>query len=513
MLAGIKNMLRPLVWTVKNRYNNSIKPYGGRWDLFKEIDKNIPSAGINSPRKKLLLFGCNSQWIDYLAIIGFCLRKLGYDITLIWTDEEPLEYGRAPYSAWSSKFPVPKFENFKLINFDRFKLGDEKQDFEEAQLLKISKSVAEIDVLYNLKNEKFEGEPSEKKLFDLRVNKNFTFLLKLVQFLKQNSFESFLTGNGAFLEMGSFCHYLRETGKRCVSLDTFELGNGLVADWRMPSIYWNTAPVWEAFREKTSSEHADQFVQDHIAQREQKKTGHQIAEIEESETNLIKLGFNPDKPAVLLAANLVWDSAVLKMNRTFSGIEEMVVKTIRWFEKYPNIQLLVRMHPVESRVEQPKSLEDRVRAQISRLPDNVFIISSDAKVNSYAILPKIKFGIVYTSTIGLEMAIRGIKVVTTGITHYAGKGFTLDPIDEQEYFSALEDGLRDSKFDFDLELAKKYYFIYFKHFPKELPWRLYNCKEELRNFPPDQLFTSKNCEIYLDTLKFLAGEDVEHRGW
>ena len=36
-------------------------------------------------------------------------------------------------------------------------------------------------------------------------------------------------------------------------------------------------------------------------------------------------------------------------------------------------------------------------------------------------------GLVYTTTVGLEMAMSGVPVIVIGQTHYRGKGFSLDP--------------------------------------------------------------------------------------
>jgi len=47
-------------------------------------------------------------------------------------------------------------------------------------------------------------------------------------------------------------------------------------------------------------------------------------------------------------------------------------------------------------------------------------------------------GLVYTSTVGLELAARGVPVVVAASTHYRGRGFTLDPDTEAAYWAAVD---------------------------------------------------------------------------
>ncbi len=46
-------------------------------------------------------------------------------------------------------------------------------------------------------------------------------------------------------------------------------------------------------------------------------------------------------------------------------------------------------------------------------------------------------GLVYTSTVGLEMAAMGRPVVVAGASHYRGRGFTLDPQSADTYWETV----------------------------------------------------------------------------
>ena len=55
------------------------------------------------------------------------------------------------------------------------------------------------------------------------------------------------------------------------------------------------------------------------------------------------------------------------------------------------------------------------------------MIGPQEKVNTYDLVEVADVGLVYTTTVGLEMALQGLPVIVSGMTHYRGRGFTLDP--------------------------------------------------------------------------------------
>ena len=55
------------------------------------------------------------------------------------------------------------------------------------------------------------------------------------------------------------------------------------------------------------------------------------------------------------------------------------------------------------------------------------MIAPTEKVNTYDLIAAADVGLVYTTTVGLEMAMCGIPVIVVGDTHYRERGFTNDP--------------------------------------------------------------------------------------
>ena len=78
------------------------------------------------------------------------------------------------------------------------------------------------------------------------------------------------------------------------------------------------------------------------------------------------------------------------------------------------IVLLIRVHPNSGSKNSNGVNHDEINYfnELKKsLPENVHIISADDNCSSYALLNKISIGLVYVSTIGLEIACRGIPVI------------------------------------------------------------------------------------------------------
>src|SRR5262249_55258537 len=102
-----------------------------------------------------------------------------------------------------------------------------------------------------------------------------------------------------------------------------------------------------------------------------------------------------------------------------------------------------------------------------RLPRNVLLIRPDQALSSYGILAISESVLCYTTTIGLEAAVRGIPVAVAGETHYRGRGFTLDV----ETDADLEEIIADPPpmTTRQVERARRYAFAFF--FRLMIPFR------------------------------------------
>jgi capsule polysaccharide export protein KpsC/LpsZ len=74
---------------------------------------------------------------------------------------------------------------------------------------------------------------------------------------------------------------------------------------------------------------------------------------------------------------------------------------------------------------------------LPRLPEHIRLIGPKDKMNTYDLVEVADLGLVYTTTVGMEMAMFGVPVIVSGATHYRGRGFTYDPDSWVSYFKLL----------------------------------------------------------------------------
>ncbi|MBV5337939.1 MAG: FkbM family methyltransferase [Deltaproteobacteria bacterium] len=208
-----------------------------------------------------------------------------------------------------------------------------------------------------------------------------------------------------------------------------------------PSMELNLSRCWPSFREVPLLPFEERIVDDFLTARPtggtmtlntadptQNSDSHAIEEIDFS------------KPTVLLAANVIWDLAALNREVQFNDMIDWACQTIEFFRRYPHWQLIIKPHPGELNKSLPATrqlLAEEIAKRIPQLPPNVVVCSPLTQLSVYDLIPHVRFGLVFTSTVGLEMACRGMAVVTGGVSVYHDMGFTFDPPTAQGYFETL----------------------------------------------------------------------------
>lgn len=184
-----------------------------------------------------------------------------------------------------------------------------------------------------------------------------------------------------------------------------------------------------------------------------------------------QLQLEPGRPLVVMFCNILWDSAVLERDIAFPSMGDWAVSGIRWAQSHPEASLVIRIHPAEVGLRNHPTLErmtDRISASFPELPSNVRVIEAGDPTSSYVLMDAASVGLVYTSTVGLELAARGVAVIVAADTHYRGRGFTIDPPTQHEYWTALDQLLRSPPVDADRErtreLARRYAALFFFRF-------------------------------------------------
>jgi hypothetical protein len=134
-------------------------------------------------------------------------------------------------------------------------------------------------------------------------------------------------------------------------------------------------------------------------------------------------------------------------------------------------------------------------------------------VNTYDLVNTADFGLVFTTTVGMEMAMIGLPVIVTGQTHYRDKGFTLDVDSWDSYFEILDkvitspNAYRPSREA--VESAWTYAFRFFFEYPQPFPWHVQHFWDDEAKWPLDVVLSERGLLEFGDTFRYLAGEPIE----
>jgi O-antigen/teichoic acid export membrane protein len=193
----------------------------------------------------------------------------------------------------------------------------------------------------------------------------------------------------------------------------------------------------------------------------------------ESNNQLImnpQLQFDKNKRNIFIFSNIYWDIGLSENSGLYKDVVAWVLGTIDLLKDKPAAHLYIKPHPGEvfDTASSLKGISQIIREKYPNLPNNVTIIEPNWKIKTYDLFPYIDLGVIFTGTLGLEMMLAGIPVVSTGTTTHHGLGFAAEPTAETEYLALLLGETEPPKYSKeDLELFAYFYFIRTK-----MPWTL-----------------------------------------
>ena len=305
--------------------------------------------------------------------------------------------------------------------------------------------------------------------------------------------------NGLFLFEGIIWEVCKQRGIEVVSyerafiLDTFVFARNEVAGYYKVDDVWNK---WKNIQlSEVESAELDSYLNDR--QLGLRTSDDYWKEVRDSSVKRQRNGSR-----AVLFTNLVWDSAVLRQDIAFPSIVDWIVAAIEEFRGRPNDELVIRVHPAETKLsgrESREEMETAVRSRIQELPDNVIIIPSTDPTSSYQLMRDADFGLVYSSTTGMEMVLTGKPVVVSAKTHYRNKGFTIDVSTAEEFGLAIDSLTSNfSQLLPDLELARRYAYLFFFR----APYISLGVTEPIRGLVsmtsenPHELFATENIDVH-----------------
>lgn len=168
------------------------------------------------------------------------------------------------------------------------------------------------------------------------------------------------------------------------------------------------------------------------------------------------MGLPPGISVISLFPNIVWDTNALGKDRAFDSMFDWVCATID-FVRGRDCALVIRAHPGEVRL--ATQTRTPIKALLtarygSSLPANVRVIDNTSEFSSYEIARHSQHCAVYTSTLGIELSLMGLRPLICGVPFYADKGITNDITHRDEYFDIL--GGRRAARAVDTDVLKRF---------------------------------------------------------
>lgn len=469
------------------------------------------------PGKTILFFATLHYWIEQAAYISLTLAGSGHKVTLM----------TLPYSEWHKE--MDKLTQRQRALHTRDSLSALTSFVKHISLLDLKPAsalpaalkadVEEItlwDAQYTLMREEVNMDSAkDRALYDLRMKRNTFAALAALKWMQTHKPDVVLIPNGLILEMGIVFRVARYLNIPAV---TFEFNDQREQIWLAQNTSIMRQDTDYLVEARCSLPMTDEMYE-RLADLENARRGARVwgkskrlwqyVSAQGAEQTRQALGLD-DRPVVLLAANVLGDSLTLGRNIFAGSMSEWITRTVQFFAKRSDVQLVIRVHPGEKLVPQAKSMGTVVREALPEMPSHIHLIGALDNVNTYDLIEIADLGLAYTTTVGVETAMNGIPVISCGDTHYRGRGFTIDPNSWDEYLTTLVKVLADLPAhrltEEQTANAWNYAYRFFFEYPRPFPWRLMNFWDDLEVWPVEKVLRDEGIEQFGDTFRFLIGE-------
>jgi hypothetical protein len=479
------------------------------------VEQVRPFAEQAPAGRKIILFATLHYWVEQAAIIGLALRGLGHDVTIAYL----------PYGDWDK--PVNAFDLRRQDLYTRRVLAPLKGlvktvslldiaggDRDPAGLKEIVATASAFDTMYTLQREDFDRDSA---LYRLRVERNEQAALAALRLLQDERPETVLVPNGLVTELGIFYQVARQLDLMTV---TYEFNDQREQIWLAQNnvvMRQNTDALWAAKgRTLLVESEREQIAALEDARTSARKYGKgtrfwQDVPAVGAEAIRTALGLD-ERPVVLLATNVLGDSLTLGRNVFTASMAEWITKTVQYFAARPDVQLVVRVHPGERLMKGP-SMTGVIAAALPEKSAHIRVVAPDEQINTYDVMEIAGLGLAYTTTVGMEMCMRGVPVILAGQTHYRGRGFTHEPASWDEYFALLDKLLTNLPMyrlpQDQVETAWNYAYRFFFDFPLPFPWRLMKFWQDLETWPLGRVLSDEGRAEFGKAFDYLAGNLVK----
>lgn len=470
-------------------------------------------------KKRVLVLASLRWWLEYGVALGLLLSGLGHEVDLVyvpyrtwWEPADLFDLRRHRYYLQRVLAPLNGLIRLRdLSTYSDWNLSEE-----------LSRAIDEqsrVDVQYTLQRESISIEEtgSDHALFLLRQHRNRVAANAALQLLPGNQYDVVIIPNGSILEFGAFYRVARYLEVPTVTLEFGEQNERIWLAQDDEVMRLDTSDLWKSKKDWPLSEKQLEEIKTLYQARRGGRVWANFArqwqagKSEGALAVLRELDLDPEKPIALLCTNVVGDSLALGRQIFTSGMADWLAKTIQHFAKRSDVQIVVRVHPGEMLGAGHPSVEI-IQQAVVEIPPHVFVVPPDSKINTYDLIELAHIGLVYTTTVGLEMAMSGIPVVVSGMTHYRNKDFTFDPETMSEYLTTVDQLLREPMgrriSQEKIDLAWTYAYRFFFEYPFRFPWHLVYFWKDVQNHSIENVILN-SIDRYAPTIDALLGIPID----
>lgn len=237
----------------------------------------------------------------------------------------------------------------------------------------------------------------------------------------------------------------------------------------------------------------------------------------ETERLRAKYRLDRDKPVWGIMSHLTWDSVSDYSPMAYPSFDEWIIDTIEQASKIPEVQWVIKIHPVEAGDAREVGVERLIETRFPTLPSNVRLIPANEEISPLEFFDLVDGGVTVYGTSGLELTLSGKPVILAGEAHYGGKGFTEDGLDIESYRKLLARTRCIGPLTPEqTALARRYAYSLFiqrqvplpvVHDPRSLWWHLQHEKRDLL-LPGADPFVDFICERLIDGEDFIMEKEL-----
>ena len=481
--------------------------------MLKDIDAGKRTC--DEP-KKILVFASLHYWIEHAVSVALYFGAMGHKVT----------FGYLPYCDWQK--PVNKFDLRRQDIYTRKVLAGAEKYIDIVsflplhpsykklpdEIMDIIREVSAYDTQYTLQVEDFsENDP----LYQMRLTANEYFARMVYVWLKENEPDFVIVPNGTIQEMGVLYRIAKWMK---IPVTTYEFGEQRKRIWLAQDrevMRQETDDLWEACKNIPLTDDEFEKMRNMLSARQRADLwGNFTRRWQGSE----KVGSDKiraelkldDRPIVFLATNVLGDSLTLGRQTFSKNMAEWIERTVQYFAERKDAQLVIRVHPGET-LTHGQSMVDVVTRLMPILPSHIHLIKPTDKINSYDIVDIAAVGLVYTTTMGLEMPMSGVPVIVSGQTHYRGRGFTMDPDSWVSYYKMIGNVLDNPEqarlTEEQVKLAWRYAYAFFFDYARPFPWHLVKMWDDYEKRPMSYVLSEQGQAEFGRTFEYMIGKPLD----